>query len=122
MKKFVLAIGIVTLVASCRNSQEKTLGTQTEVTQPAPALAPVEKKTIVVQQPAPAAETTEPAEEKKKGISKAAKGAIIGGVGGAVVGGVATKSTKGAVIGGVVGAAGGYIIGRNADKKDGSVQ
>jgi hypothetical protein len=58
----------------------------------------------------------------KKGVSKAAKGAIIGGVGGAIIGGVATKSGKGAIIGGVVGAAGGYIIGRGKDKKDGRVK
>ena len=56
---------------------------------------------------------------KKKGISKAAKGAIIGGAGGAVVGGVIGKNAKGAIIGGIVGAAGGYIIGRTQDKKDG---
>ncbi len=58
----------------------------------------------------------------KKGISKAAKGAIIGGVGGATVGAVIGKNGKGAVIGGVIGAAGGYIIGRKQDKKDGRVQ
>lgn len=58
---------------------------------------------------------------KKKGVSKAAQGAIIGGVGGAVAGAVIGKG-KGAIIGGVVGAAGGYIIGRSKDKKDGRVQ
>ncbi|RYF84363.1 MAG: hypothetical protein EOO03_14910 [Chitinophagaceae bacterium] len=57
----------------------------------------------------------------KKGISKAAKGAIIGGVGGAVAGAVIGKSGKGAIIGGAVGAAGGYIIGRSKDRKDGRV-
>ena len=57
----------------------------------------------------------------KTGISKAAKGAIIGGVGGAVAGAVIGKNAKGAVIGGVVGAAGGYIIGRKKDKNDGRV-
>lgn len=59
---------------------------------------------------------------QKKGISKAAKGAIIGGVGGAAAGAIIGKNAKGAVIGGVVGAAGGYIIGRNKDKKSGRVQ
>ena len=59
---------------------------------------------------------------QKKGVSKAAKGAIIGGVGGAAAGAVIGKNAKGAVIGGVVGATGGYIIGRNKDKKDGRVQ
>lgn len=57
---------------------------------------------------------------QKKGWSKAAKGAVIGGVGGAVVGAVVSKKkVKGAVIGGVVGAAGGYILGRSKDKKEG---
>ncbi|TGE13878.1 YMGG-like glycine zipper-containing protein [Hymenobacter elongatus] len=54
--------------------------------------------------------------QQKKGWSKKAKGAAIGGgagaVGGAVVGG-----TKGAIIGGVAGAAAGGIIGRKKDKK-----
>lgn len=58
---------------------------------------------------------------QKKGISKAAKGAIIGGVGGAVAGAVIGKNAKGAIIGGAVGAAGGYIIGRSKDRKDGRV-
>ena len=60
--------------------------------------------------------------EQKKGMSRSAKYAIIGGAGGAVIGGVATKSVKGAVIGGVVGAGGGYIIGRKKDKKTGRIQ
>jgi YMGG-like Gly-zipper len=65
---------------------------------------------------------TAPAPEvkKKKGWSDAAKGATIGGVGGAVAGAVISKNKgKGAVIGGVIGAAGGYILGRKADKKSG---
>ena len=57
---------------------------------------------------------------RRKGVSKAAQGAIIGGVGGAVAGAVIGKG-KGAIIGGVVGAAGGYIIGRRKDKRDGRV-
>ena len=62
--------------------------------------------------------TTQPV--RKKGWSKAAKGAVIGGVGGAVAGAIIDKKHgQGAVIGGVVGAAGGYIIGRGKDKKDG---
>jgi hypothetical protein len=60
------------------------------------------------------------AEEKKK-ISKAAKGAVIGGVAGAAGGAILNKKNRvmGAVIGGVIGAAGGYGIGRGMDKKDG---
>jgi len=61
---------------------------------------------------------------QKKGISKAAKGAVIGGVVGAAGGAVINKNNRvlGAVIGGVVGAAGGYGIGRGMDKKDGRIE
>lgn len=64
--------------------------------------------------------TTSKAPEKK-GISKAAKGAIIGGVAGAAGGAVINKKNRGAgaVIGGVLGAGAGYGIGRHKDKKDG---
>jgi YMGG-like Gly-zipper len=66
------------------------------------------------------ASAPEPVVNKKKGWSQAAKGATIGGVGGAVAGAVISKNKgKGAVIGGVIGAAGGYILGRRADKKSG---
>ena len=70
----------------------------------------------------PGAGTT-PVPEKKKntGWSDAAKTATIGGVGGAVIGGVIGKGGKGAVIGGVLGAAGGYIIGRKKDRRSGRV-
>jgi hypothetical protein len=61
--------------------------------------------------------------EKKEGWSKAAKGAVIGGVAGAAGGAILNKQNRvvGAVIGGVVGAAGGYGIGRGMDKKDGRI-
>jgi len=64
-----------------------------------------------------------PTVEKKEGWSKAAKGAVIGGVAGAAGGAVLNKKNRvvGAVIGGVVGAAGGYGIGRTMDKKDGRI-
>jgi hypothetical protein len=66
--------------------------------------------------------TTAPEVKKKEGISKAAQGAIIGGVGGAVAGAVLSKKKgTGAVIGGVIGAAGGYILGRKKDRNDGRV-
>ena len=60
--------------------------------------------------------------EKKTGISKAAKGAVIGAGAGAVAGAILGKNAKGAVIGAVLGAGGGYILGRKQDKKDGRVQ
>ncbi|TWR26455.1 cell envelope biogenesis protein OmpA [Mucilaginibacter pallidiroseus] len=51
-------------------------------------------------------------------ISKQGKGAIIGGAGGAVAGGLIGKSVGGAVIGGAIGAGGGYIIGNEARKRE----
>lgn len=91
----------------------------------APVVTPA-PETVPVVTPAPTTETagtgteTAPAAEpaKKKGISNTAKGAIIGGVGGAVAGAVIGKNAKGAVIGGVIGAAGGYILGKKKDKKN----
>lgn len=61
--------------------------------------------------------------EEKKGWSKAAKGAVIGGVAGATGGAILNKKNRvvGAVVGGVIGAAGGYGIGRTMDKKDGRI-
>ena len=58
---------------------------------------------------------------QRKGWSKAAKGAVIGGVGGAAAGAIINKKNRalGAVIGGVIGAAGGYGIGHGMDKRDG---
>jgi hypothetical protein len=58
---------------------------------------------------------------KKKGWSKAAKGATIGAGSGAILGAVIHKRNRalGAVIGGVVGGGVGYGIGRSKDKKDG---
>ncbi len=57
---------------------------------------------------------------RRTGWSKSAKGAVIGGVGGAVVGAVIGKG-KGAVIGGILGAGGGYILGRSQDRRDGRI-
>lgn len=59
----------------------------------------------------------------KKGWSKAAKGAVIGGVAGGAAGAVINKKNRvaGGAVGAVVGAAGGYILGRQMDKKDGRV-
>ena len=58
---------------------------------------------------------------EKKGWSKTAKGAVIGGVVGAGTGAVINKKNRaaGAVIGGVLGAGAGAIIGNEMDKKDG---
>lgn len=60
---------------------------------------------------------------EKKGWSKAAQGAVIGGASGAVGGAIISKNKgAGAAVGAAVGAAGGYIIGREKDKKDGRVK
>ena len=55
------------------------------------------------------------AQEKKK-ISSQGKGAIIGGAGGAIAGGLIGHGVKGALIGGAIGAGGGYIIGNETAK------
>jgi hypothetical protein len=76
----------------------------------------VTKETVVYK-------NTTTAAPAKKGISSAAKGAIIGGAAGAVGGAIISKdNTKGAIIGGVAGAGAGYLIGRDKDKKTGRVQ
>lgn len=63
-------------------------------------------------------------ETRKKGMSKSAKYAIIGGTGGAVLGAVINKRNRvaGGVIGGVLGGGLGYGIGRKQDKKDGRIE
>lgn len=66
--------------------------------------------------------TPEPVVNKKKGISDAGKGAVIGAVGGAVAGAVIGRNGKGAAIGAVIGAAGGYVIGRKKDKQSGRIE
>jgi len=60
--------------------------------------------------------------KRDKGWSSAAKGTAIGAGSGAIVGAVVSKNkAQGAVVGGVIGAAGGYVIGRDMDKKSGRV-
>ena len=58
---------------------------------------------------------------KKKGWSKAAKGAVIGGVTGTVLGVIINKRNRvaGGVVGGILGGGLGYGLGRSKDKKDG---
>lgn len=66
--------------------------------------------------------TTTTTSNQNKGMSKAAKGAIIGGAAGAVGGAIISKKVGGAAIGAAVGAASGYIIGSDQDKQDGRVK
>ena len=96
--------------------------TQAPVPTPAPSPEPTVSTGTETAGTGTGTESVPEAPAKKEGISKAAKGAIIGGVAGAAAGAVISKKGKGAIIGGVVGAAGGYILGRKQDKKDGRVQ
>lgn len=59
-------------------------------------------------------------QEDKKGWSKGAQGAVIGGAAGAVGGAIIADENKaaGAAIGAAVGAVGGYIIGNELEKKE----
>ncbi len=57
------------------------------------------------------------AQEHKK-ISSQGKGAIIGGVGGAIAGGIIGHGAGGALIGGAIGAGGGYVIGNEHRKHE----
>jgi hypothetical protein len=92
-------------------------------TAPAATKTIVKKSTPVYRNSAPVTKTTVPATvpSKKKGWSKAAKGAVIGAAGGAAAGAIINKRNRavGAAIGGVLGAGVGFGIGRTMDKKDG---
>jgi hypothetical protein len=121
MKKIILVFAVTAVFGSCRDKNEKTLGTETTVPAEAPKQVIVQKEVHYVPAPQQQPVAAEPA--KKKGWSKAAKGTVIGAGSGAVVGAVVSKKKgKGAIIGGAVGAGAGYIIGRSKDKKDGRVQ
>ena len=86
---------------------------------PAPAKKTVARRTTSNNSGSMSTASTNTA--KKKGWSKAAKGAVIGGASGAVLGAVINKKNRvaGGVIGGVLGGGIGYGIGRSQDKKDG---
>ena len=62
-----------------------------------------------------------PAKTVKKGWSRKAKGAVIGGGGGAILGAVTNKNNRlvGGALGGALGAGLGYVIGNELDKKHG---
>lgn len=88
-----------------------------------PAVVPAKQKAAKNQQVTMSSSSEHQAKvaTKKKGWSKAAKYAVIGGTGGAVLGAVINKKSpvKGAVIGAVVLGGGGYIFGRSKDKQEG---
>ena len=104
-----------------RVSIEETFGNQEAIA------APVVKRKTTSTRPKTVAMNSSSTHEakvaKKKGWSKAAKYAVIGGGSGAVLGAVINKKdrVKGGVVGGVVLGGLGYIIGRSQDKKDGRV-
>lgn len=62
-----------------------------------------------------------PAKTVKKGWSRKAKGAVIGGGGGAILGAVINKNNRllGGALGGAIGAGLGYVIGNELDRKHG---
>ncbi len=99
--------------------------TVTEVPAPAPKVTrhhttPAPSSVPVYSDPAPATTpvATAPVEQKKKGWSSAAKGAVIGAGAGAVTGAIVSKKKgTGAIIGGVLGAGGGYAVGKIIDSK-----
>lgn len=110
---------------------QNELATTTQNNAAAPVATPA-PKTVVKYVPVKSSRTTSysstssntaKASTKKAGWSKAAKGAVIGGVGGAAAGAIINKRNRGAgaVIGGVLGAGAGYGIGRGKDRKDGRV-
>ncbi len=58
----------------------------------------------------------------RRGMSKRAKGALIGGGAGAVGGAIIGHGVKGALVGGVLGAGAGYVIGNETDKNKSRAQ
>lgn len=92
----------------------------------APAKERVIERTVYRDAPAQQTASNEGVyqEPQRRGMSKAAKGTIIGTVGGAAAGAIISKKNRGAgaVVGGIVGGATGYTIGRAQDRKDGRVQ
>ncbi|SRR5258705_12528895 len=116
MKKITLLFAVVSMFAACRN-QARTDAANTDSIA---STAPVANKPVVVQKEVHYVNTSSNAAEPehKKGWSNAAKGAVIGGGTGAVVGAVADKKhAQGAVIGAALGAGAGFLIGKHKDKK-----
>ena len=98
-------------------------GNETVVSQPAKGIkrsySPIRKSPVsnsmnsVAQYPAKTS--------VKKGWSRKAKGAVIGGGGGAIIGALVNKNNRlvGGALGGALGAGLGYVIGNELDKKHG---
>jgi hypothetical protein len=130
MKKYILIFAIASTFAACKSNEARFEADRVGMVAGFFDQAVVSEKEVVVENEKAArtegsytSTSTNPAKVQKKGWSKAAKGAVIGGGAGAVAGAVISKKrVKGAVIGGVIGAGAGYIIGRSKDKKDGRVR
>ena len=129
MKQTVIILAMTAMMVSCKNKSKD----ETKVLSASEVRDSIEfvkfKETKARNEAAAAARAantatvnnTPAAAPKKKGWSKAAKGAVIGGAAGAVTGAILDKNHRGAgaVIGGVVGGGVGYGVGRAKDKKDG---
>ena len=134
MKKLLIVLGAAVVFTACKNKQQ-TPADQTMVLSATDSAELKEfrdwkskKENAAIKTQAPAVvyknSSTSPAEQKstkKKGWSKAAKGAVIGAGTGAVAGAIINKRNRaaGAAIGAVIGGGAGYGIGRSQDKKDG---
>ena len=130
MKKYILIFAITSTFAACKSNEARFEADRIGMVAGFFDQAVVTENETVAQNEKVARKegsytstSTNPAKVQKKGWSKAAKGAVIGGGAGAIAGAVISKKpVKGAVIGGVIGAGAGYIIGRSKDKKDGRVR
>ena len=130
MKKLLTILSIAAVIVSCKNApadNTKVLAAYKDSVQHAEfnkwkaAKEAKQKENTVIYKTLPAQNSVTPTETapEKKGWSRAAKGAVIGGVTGAAAGAIIDKKNRaaGAVIGGVAGAGVGYGIGRSIDKK-----
>jgi len=126
MKRILMILAVTTMMVSCKNkAKDETKVLSASELRDSLQFAKwkeekARKAATTVNTPAPVAEAPAAA-PKKKGWSKAAKGAVIGGAAGAVAGAIINKRNRaaGAVIGGAAGAGVGYGVGRAKDKKDG---
>jgi len=145
MKFYFLATVLTVMVAACNTSpkpaetsmvlkSDSSFVIQPELPvvkeEPATTVKHVQKKSVTAKKTTAGNSTTTTSSSTsessntaatKKGWSKTAKGAVIGGVVGAGTGAIVNKRNRavGAVIGGVVGAGAGAVIGNQMDKKDG---
>lgn len=139
MRKLVYSLAFLGLMASCKSrtesAAEMALKDSIQRVAIADSIAKVEEAKKAEEKAAAEKATqsgsyssgtsnSAKAPEKPKGLSSAAKGAIIGGVAGAGAGAIIDKKKplRGAVIGAAAGAGVGYTIGRDGDRKSGRVE